>query len=291
MGKAKEMTREEFRTMQLLELDMLVELDRVCRAHEIKYCITCGTLLGAIRHKGYIPWDDDADIAMLREDYEKFKRVSNELNPKICFFQDHSTDNEYLWGYGKLRRTGTSFIRVGQEHMKGQTGVFIDIFPLDDIPMSIAGQMAQDFRCFCLRKILWARVGKLNSKGIVKLIYQLLSLIPIEFVYSKVEPMMRVSNNATPNRVRTLLFPSFGKLYLKNPASVRYGMPKKWFINRSEYEFEGHKFYGTEEYDNFLKYVYNDYMTLPPENKRAPHAAVSSFCFCDPIENGKGDSE
>lgn len=292
MTKAIKMTGEEFRTMQLLELDMAVELDRVCRKHDIQYCITCGTLLGAVRHKGYIPWDDDTDIAMLREDYEKFKKVANELNPNICFFQDHSVDSEYLWGYGKLRRTGTTFVRAGQEHIRGQTGVFIDIFPLDDVPMSILGQMLQDFYCFCLRKILWARVGKSNSKGFVKLIYKIMSNIPVEWVYAGLKPMMSASNNSTPNRVRVLLFPALGKLYLKsNPASIRYGMPKQWFMDRAEYEFEGQLLYGTEDYDTFLRYVYDDYMTLPPEDKRQPHAVVSSFNFNVPIVNTLKEKE
>ena len=140
MAEIIEIRGEEFRRMQLLELELLIELDRVCRAHDIKYCIICGTLLGAVRHKGFIPWDDDADIGMLREEYEKFKQVANELDQEICFFQDHSTDPEYRWGYGKLRKTGTRFIRAGQEHLKCQTGVFIDIFPMDDIPKSVPGQ-------------------------------------------------------------------------------------------------------------------------------------------------------
>ena len=159
MGEIKELSPEEFRTMQLLQLDMLVELDRVCRKNDIKYTIFGGTLLGAVRHKGYIPWDDDADVAMLREDYDKFKKVTNQLNADICYFQDHDTDPEYRWGYGKLRRTGTTYVRVGQEHLKCKTGVFIDVFPMDDIPRSTVGQMLNDFYCFCLRKILWSEVG------------------------------------------------------------------------------------------------------------------------------------
>ena len=95
-----------------------------------------------------------------------------------------------------------------------------------------------------------------------KAIYSFLSVIPVKWVYGRVEKMASRSNNSTPNRVRTLLFPTFGKLYMKNahPAKIRYGMPKSWFLDRAEYDFEGHKFYGTKNYDAFLKYVYNDYM-------------------------------
>ena len=74
---------EEFRRLQLVQLELLVEFDRVCRKHNIDYVISSGTMLGAIRHKGYIPWDDDSDIMMLRSDYERFKTVMNDLNPDI----------------------------------------------------------------------------------------------------------------------------------------------------------------------------------------------------------------
>lgn len=279
MAKARELTPKEFRIMQLLELDMLVEFDRVCRENNIKYCIACGTLLGAVRHKGYIPWDDDADIVMLRQDYEKFRKISNKLNSDICYFQDHYNDPDYLWEYGKLRRVGTSYVRAGQEHMKGKTGVFVDIFPLDDIPKNTIGQVLNDFLCFFLRKVLYARVGAVNSTGIDKFIYKCLNNISVNWVYKRVESIAGRSSNTNDNRVRLLLFTSFGKLYKKNPIKERYGMPKKWFLERAEYEFEGHKFYGIKDYDSFLKYMYGNYMELPPVDKRQQHAPVSSFNF------------
>lgn len=155
MNKAKELSPEQFRKMQLIELEMLVEFDRVCRDNHIDYVLFGGSLLGAVRHKGYIPWDDDADIGMLREDYNRFKKHMKEMNPEICYFQDHETDPEYRWSYGKLRRTGSKYIRVGQEHLKCKTGIFVDIFPMDDIPLGVLGQILQDWHCFCLRKILW----------------------------------------------------------------------------------------------------------------------------------------
>ena len=281
MSKVKVLSKEEFRRMQLLQLEMISELDKVCRKHKINYTIFGGTLLGAVRHQGYIPWDDDADIAMLREDYEKFKSVAHELNSNICYFQDHETDPDYRWGYAKLRRTNTKYVRVGQEHMKGKTGFFIDIFPMDDIPKSTIGQMFNDFHCYCLRKILYAEVGKYsdNANWLMKKWYSLLSKISTNKVYKNLNKMTSKSKNDSDNRVRCYLFPATGKLYKKNPIKIRYGMPKQWFTDLVEYTFEDKKFFGTRDYDTCLEYIYGDYMKLPPEDKRDPHAPVSEYSF------------
>ena len=189
MSEIKVLSSKEFRKMQLMQLDMIKELDRVCRKHNIKYTIFGGTLLGAVRHKGYIPWDDDADIAMLREEYEKFKKVAHELDSKICYFQDHETDPNYRWGYAKLRRTNTKYVRVGQEHIKCKTGFFIDIFPMDDIPKTTIGQMLNDFYCFCLRKVLYSEVGKYskNESKFMRFLYNQLSKIPTKLVFKKLK--------------------------------------------------------------------------------------------------------
>lgn len=267
--KAAILTKAQLRKMQLLQLDMITELDRVCRAHNIKYCLSYGTMIGAVRHKGYIPWDDDADISMLREEYEKFKSVSHELDPHICYFQDHTTDPKYRWGYGKLRRTGTVFVRLGQEHLKCRTGVFIDIFPLDDIPDGFLAQRLHTLQCFLLRKILWAEVGKYSAKGTEKLCYQLLSHVPTQVVFAQLEKMALRSRKGNTNHVRTLTFPLFRNNSLK----------KEWFLNCSEYEFEGKYFFGPADYDAYLKSQYGDYMTLPPEHEQGQHAPVSEFSF------------
>ncbi len=228
MSKVKEIQGKEFRTLQMIQFQMLIEFDRVCRKNNIHYSIDGGTLLGAVRHKGFIPWDDDIDIAMLREDYEKLKTVVNEFDPEICFFQDHETDPAYRWGYGKLRRTGTVFIRAGQEHINCKTVVF-----------SLSGMIEKK------------------------------------------------SRNNSENRVRILLLPSNGKYYdVTNPIRERYSMPKEWYRHYVEYEFEGVRFWGIKEYDAYLKYVYGDYMSLPPETDRVAHAPVSYYDF-----NGLGGDQ
>ena len=281
--KGKVMTVQELRRMQLLQLGMMIEFDRVCRQEGIHYVICCGTLLGAVRHKGYIPWDDDADIAMLREEYDKFVKIAYKLDESICFFQDHTTDPEYRWGYGKLRRTGTKYVRLGQEHINSRTGVCVDVFPLDDIPKSTIGQIFNDIECFLWRKVLYSEVGRVESANsiVLKCLYTLLSHIPTEFVFEKMRHITDKSNNRTNNRVRVLLFPSFGKLYVKNSLKTRYGMPKKWFKEIRRYEFEGHKLYGIRDYDAFLKYMYDDYMKLPPEEDRCAKVLVSEYDLGD----------
>lgn len=281
MSNAKELTPEQFRKMQLTELDMLVEFDRVCRKHNIKYVLFGGSLLGAVRHGGYIPWDDDADIGMLREDYDAFKKVAAEMKGDICYFQDHDTDPEYRWGYGKLRRTNTIYVRVGQEHLKSKTGIFVDVFPMDDVPKSVIGQMIQDKKVYCLRKILWSEVAKMNMQGLWKIWYTLLSKIPVDFVFKFYKKYAEKSKNNSPNRVRCLSFPATGTLYRKNPIRERYSMPKSWFTNRTEYLFEGKKLYSSKEYDTVLTYIYGDYMKLPPKDQREQHSPFSYIKFQD----------
>lgn len=285
MAQAKILTDEEFRKLQLSQVVLLKELDRVCRKNDICYVIAFGSMLGAIRHKGYIPWDDDADVMMLREDYERFRKCAHELNPDICFFQDHYNDPDFLWGYGKLRKTGTKYVRAGQEHMKGKTGIFIDIFPMDDVPRTLVGCMFQDIRCFLVRKTLYSRVGKYEAKGLVKLCYGFLSLFSVKSCYRAIEKMASKSSNAKPNRVRILMFMCDGKLNPKNGMLERYGMKKCWITERSEYEFEGIRLYGSKDYDACLKYLFDDYMTPPPESEREQHAPVSELVFGDEKDN------
>ncbi len=281
MTQTKILTKEEFRKLQLTQVELLNELDRVCRKNNICYVIAFGSMLGAVRHKGYIPWDDDADIIMLREDYERFRQCTGDFNPEICYFQDHYNDPDYLWGYGKLRKIGTKYVRAGQEHLKGKTGIFIDIFPMDDVPTSLIGCIVQDIRCFFIRKTLYSRVGKYEAYGLEKLFYRALSLFSVDSCYRAIEKMAAKSRNKKPNRVRILMFMCDGKRNPKNGILERYGMEKRWITERKEYEFENLKLYGSKDYDGCLKYLFDDYMTPPPESERAQHAPVSEICFGD----------
>lgn len=263
------MPPDDLRKMQLIQLEMLIEVDRICKRNKIQYCIIAGTLLGAVRHKGYIPWDDDADAAMLRNEYERFCQVcETDLDSSKFYFQNHKNTPGYRWGYGKIRRVGTQFVRRGQEHMKFPTGVFIDIFPLDNVPKNMWIRRLHNLACTIVRKMLWSEAGaKSDKNAIMGLIYKCLAIIPRDYIYILYNSLMKISNKRPSELVRILTFPT--------PSNGVYGYYKKWYTDLTDIIFEGHYFPGIREYDEYLTFKFGNYMELPPVEERQGHSYSS----------------
>jgi len=272
---------EELRTVQLIELEMLIEVDRICKKCNIKYNIIAGTALGAVRHGGFIPWDDDADIALLRSEYEKFKEAcKTELDTSRFYFQDHNTTKGYRWGYGKIRRKGTKFIRQNQEHMPYSQGVFIDIFPLDAVPDTKILQPPHNLICFLFRKAFYSKVGRLDSSGLARLAYDFLYLIPDEKLYGAYDCFIKFTNiNKNSKRMRKLSFPLLG-------SKEHYGYLRKWYTDLGEIEFEGYTFPVMKDLDGYLTQKYGDYMTLPDESGRKVHPVTGLKLIDKGVGNG-----
>lgn len=250
--------------LQSIQLEMLIEVDRICRKCNIRYNIIAGTLLGAVRNKGYIPWDDDADVALMRPEYEKFKSAcKTELDQTRFYFQDHTITEGYRWGYGKIRRKNTLFLRENQEHMPYEQGVFIDIFPLDGVPDNYVLRYIHNLKCTIIRKILWSAVGrKADKRRFMRVIYMLLYKIPIHLVFKYYDGFITRSNKRETKFVRKLMFPTPNKTY---------GYKRIWYENSAEYEFEQYVFIGIEQYHEYLSFKFGDYMTLPPLSQRKVH--------------------
>ncbi len=256
--------QETLRKIQMIQWEMLIEVDRICRKCGIHYNIIAGTLLGAVRHGGYIPWDDDADVAMLRPEYEKFREVcKTELDKERFYFQDDRNTRGYRWGYGKIRRKNTVFLREHQEHMPYKQGIFIDIFPLDNVSDCYFVRGMQNFECFCVRKVLWSKVGKIAEKSFCKrLVYRLLDKIPENKVRRYYHNMICRANQRRTRMVRILLYPT---------PNNEYGYYRCWYENSQDIVFEGRKFQGIKDYDSYLSFKFGNYMELPPAEMRKIH--------------------
>lgn len=127
------LTKDQQNRIQQLELEVLIEFDKICRRHNLKYTLAGGTLLGAVRHDGFIPWDDDVDVTMLRKDYEKFTQVYyQELNDRL-FFQSKDTDPQYQYPFSKVRIKDTIFKETFLAKYNINHGVYIDVFPIDNV--------------------------------------------------------------------------------------------------------------------------------------------------------------
>ncbi len=263
------------RKLQLIELELLLEVDRICTKCGIRYNIIAGTMLGAVRHGGFIPWDDDADVALLRPEYERFREACRtELDPERFCFQDHTTTPGYRWGYGKLRRRATLFLREHQEHMPYEQGVFIDIFPLDAVPDSRIGRTLVNAECFCIRKLLWARAGKAaDTKRIKRRIYALLDRVPERLVLKMLDGTIKQADRRESAWVRILMFPT---------PNREFGYLRRWYAGQKEIRFEGFPFPGVTDADGYLRFKFGDYWTLPPENQRKTHP-VSALQLTEPI--------
>ncbi len=266
-----DITTEQLRKIQLIQLELLKEVDRLCKAHDINYCIIAGTTLGAVRHGGYIPWDDDADVAFLREEYDKFAKVCQaNLDTDKFYFQDNAHTPGYRWGYGKLRRKGTQFVRLNQEHMPYEQGVFIDLFPLDNVPENMFMRRIHNLKCTYVRKLMWSEVGKYSEKNLLKrLVYKIMARMSEQGVRARYERLKLKSNRKPSELVRILTFPT--------PNNGYYGYYKKWYVELSEIEFEGFKFPCAKDYHGYLSFKFGDYMELPPMEMRKVHPVSRLF--------------
>lgn len=122
--------------LQEKQFEMLQAVDKVCEHLSIRYYLVCGSALGAVKYKGFIPWDDDLDIGMLRPDYEAFIENAQELLPKDYFLQNYRTDPAFPQVFSKVRDSGTTFIEKSSAKLPINHGVYIDVFPLDGYPHS-----------------------------------------------------------------------------------------------------------------------------------------------------------
>lgn len=255
--------------MKSIMLEILIQIDRYCKSNNIQYFLDSGTLLGAIRHKGYIPWDDDMDICMLRPDYDRFIELvkKNPISPHINVIQTEQT----LFGYIKVQDTRTELIEY-PETLRLPIGVYIDVFPKDGQPDSLILAKVHCKIAQWLCNMYWfnkysVKVWK-KQGGLIK---KMIATISAPFVEDCKLPLRLADRLA---RKYDVTQSNYCSSILA--GGIRGRVPVKCFTSAVEVEFEGHIFPAMIGYDQYLRKLYEninhgDYMQLPSEEQKIIH--------------------
>lgn len=252
---------EEVRRLQLIELDILKEVDRVCRENDITYYLGEGTLLGAIRHEGFIPWDDDVDILMPRKDLEKFMQICDEkLKPNYKFQYYHNVPSYWVQSPKVRLLDKTEFTQSKLLQYTEDVGPYIDIFPLDYTSDSFKQTDRQERYTKRYRRMLFIKTGFSKPKNWKQRFMQLYAhFLSVKDIHEKMIKMSTKYNDQ-PQKYMT----NFGSYY----SAAKETYPAEAFGQPVYVKFEDAEFPVPSNYQYILTTTYGDYMALPPKEKQ-----------------------
>ncbi len=256
------MTDEQKNKLQKTILIIANEIDKICKANGINYDIDGGTLLGAIRHRGFIPWDDDFDIGMKRSEYERFLSVCEEQLDKGKYTLQTFSVEDYAFAFAKIHLNDTEIREDFSKNANVHHGIFVDIFPFDNLPDNLLIRRLFLFRNHLLKNMIWIKCGYGNESQKRKLSYQILKILGKPFSTAQLknarEKLLAKYNDRQTEECFTSDYPMY---HLKNI----------WFQRITDLPFEDRTFPGFKDFDAYLRTVFGDYMELPPENERRVH--------------------
>ncbi len=252
------------RELQIMKLELLKIVDEICNKENIKYFLGYGTLLGAVREKGFIKWDEDIDLLMLRDDFEKFNIVAPEYLPPKYFMQNYKTEKYFIPPISRICINGTYRCRKEYEKINFNKGTFIDIFPLDALTEVIDKSIYQYKKVKRLMSIMKYKLQMpisktFHKKGIKYFIKGILFFLPQRYLQNLIYRTIMMTRDSNSDFVGSL-----GGDYEMNIERFH----KNWFDNTIYLDFEDGKFPCPICYGEFLNHVYGDYMTPPKESDR-----------------------
>lgn len=262
----------DLRRLQLMQLEILKEVKRVCELHGFDFYIMNGTCLGAVRHHGSIPWDDDIDIGMYAETFDKFVKCQKDFDSKF-FIQTIKTDPQFRTMIARIRLKDTTIIEKEFEDCDINHGVFLDIYPLFGYPSNPVKAQIRSWESLLYRLLLAGGPPKNHGKAAVAAGTLIHTCIP-SGIKKKLIRKIHKKLRSEPKNSRYVAFLYGMDVHLFH--TIKY--ERSWFGKPSQLEYESLTLPGPTDWDSYLKIRYNDYMKLPPKEKQNSY---HSFEFVD----------
>lgn len=260
------MNNDTLRKVQLLQKDMAYFVKKICEKHNIQYFLIAGTLLGAVRHKGFIPWDDDLDIGMLRKDFEKFIEIFDECSNQKYHLQTWDTEENFALPIAKIRLNNTLYVEKNSLDLNINQGIYIDILPFDNIPDSIFLQKKQDIKTYILKRLLLIKLNYTlweDNESYKKKVYSVLKIFTNILSVNKLKVTL-YKEMVKYNSIDTYKVVTFGGSYGYQKESIC----KSYFEEIDYFKFENIEFTSFSSYEKYLTHLYGDFTKLPPKEKR-----------------------
>lgn len=242
--------------LQKIQFEMLGEFIKVCQKLELQYYMICGSALGSVKYKGFIPWDDDIDLALPRRDYDIFVKNAQELLPSYYFIQNYKTDKNYHLFCSKMRDSRTTYIERDQKNLNIHHGVFIDIIPLDTLPADKFFKIK--YRIFRIHQLMYLQSSE-KYKNMIKFIVK--PFVNIRLVNSYFERYLRIQWVTEEIEYCNFHNAKRGQLYME---ATKYG---KGVLAK----FEGIDVVVPEKYDEYLAAYYGDWRADLPDEQKVGH--------------------
>lgn len=258
-----------------VDLDIVKEVVSICEKHGLRYYMLGGTMLGAVRHQGFIPWDDDIDLGMPRRDYERFLKVAPKELPAHMKVVNYRTDPEYQYYITRILDTETKVVeeRIGNDNK--YTNASIDIFPIDGTPNNPFLRKIYFFRVLYHRALMSLcykdSIDRKRPRGKAeRLLLWVMERIPVEKLTTPYKQKAKIDKLLRRQKLK-------GSRYVGNIMGAyrtREIVPAGYYGRGKLYPFEGLELRGMSMAHEYLTHTYGDYMQLPPEDQRKTHFKI-----------------
>ncbi len=262
MNKEKLIDLEEIKK---IEMQIMEKVDSICKEHNIKYTLMAGSAIGAVRHHGFIPWDDDIDIMMLREDYNKLKEIFENNEYEDLKYMSCETQQDFPYPFAKVISTKTSAKEIGIKKPKDY-GLFIDIFPVDKVPENEIERNRFLNKVRFWYKLYFVKIyeHQISTNKLKLFVKRAISLILKPISLRKV--VLKLDNLSKENNNKESYL--YAVICDNNTLNKKIVYPREMYSNVSDVDFENKKILLMDEYNEYLTNEFGDYMKLPPEEKR-----------------------